>query len=214
VAVLRLKSGFAATHLQVAAQTARDAYEIESEHVGEGIGPWFDGMMRLVPVAIVMAGAALEANANELLQDILDNHTVFRPTTARKKLLLDLKEDRSGDALTKFRRLALLLDKDPDTGTERWESARLLIKFRNEFMHFRPSWDDDDIHSGKFVGQLVNKIRPIEAYKGNLLFPYGFMTYGCAKWAVEAVLNFSSEFAKLLAVKDKFASPGWDFKLP
>jgi hypothetical protein len=44
--------------------------------------------------------------------------------------------------------------------------------------------------------------------------PYGFMTYGCARWAVQTVLTFSAEFAKLLGVKDKFVSPGLNFNLP
>jgi hypothetical protein len=32
-------------------------------------------MMRLVPISVVMAGAALEASANEIIQDILDGFT-------------------------------------------------------------------------------------------------------------------------------------------
>jgi len=47
-----------------------------------------------------------------------------------------------------------------------------------------------------------------------VLFPYGFMTYGCAKWAVETVLTFSIKFTKLLGVTDTFALPGRDFRLP
>jgi hypothetical protein len=209
--VLRLKTGFALTHLQVAAQSARLACTIEQENVGQPFGPWFDGMMRSVPVAIVMAGAALEANANELLQDILDGHTRLDVTSSRRKLLLDLKEDYSGNAPVKYRRLALLMDKDCDTGTEPWHNAKLLAKFRNEFMHFRPSWDDEAIHTGSLVEELKRKV-PVVA--GHELFPYLLMTYGCAKWAVQTVLEFCSEFARLLGVRDRFASPGGDFKLP
>jgi hypothetical protein len=212
--VMRLKTGFAMNHLQVAANSARQAYEIEQANANASFGPWFDGMMRLVPVSVVMAGAALEASANEVLQDILDSQPHSRLTPSREKLLMDLKKDRSGNAIEKFRRLALLMDKDPDTCTEPWHNARLLVKFRNEFMHFRPSWDDDDIHSGDLVGKLRKKIPVVDAYKGNFLFPYGLMSYGCAKWAVQTVLEFSSDFAKLLGVTDKFGAVTLDFKLP
>jgi hypothetical protein len=58
------------------------------------------------------------------------------------------------------------------------------------------------------------KIRIVDAYKSNFLFPYGFMTYDCARWAVQTVLAFSENFSKLLAVKDKFTLPGLDFALP
>ena len=151
---------------------------------------------------------ALEACANELLQDILDGSAHILLTTSRKKLLTELMEDRSGNATGKFQRLALLMDKDPDTGTEQWHNAKLLVKFRNEFMHFRPSWDDDDIHTGDFVGAMRRKVPVVEAYKAKFLFPYGFMTYGCAKWSVQTVQNFSAEFSDLLGVKDKFALRG------
>jgi hypothetical protein len=213
-AKLRLKTGFAFSHLQIATRSARDAHAVEQANMGAEFGPWFDGMMRLVPVSIVMAGAALEASANELLQDILDGSTQLQLTPSRQKLLEELKDDRSGNAPMKFRRLGLLMETDPDTGTEPWHNAELLVKFRNEFMHFRPSWDDDDIHSGRFVEEVRKKIRIVDAYKSNFLFPYGFMTYDCARWAVQTVLAFSADFSKLLGVKDKFTLPGLDFTLP
>ena len=212
--VLRLKTGFAFSHLQIATHSAQNAYKIEQAHAGEPFGEWFSGMMRVVPVSVVMAAAALEACANELLQDILDGSTHISLTSSRRKLLTELMEDRSGNATGKFRRLALLMDKDLDTGTEPWDNAKLLVKFRNEFMHFRPSWDDDDIHTGGFVGEMKRKVPVVDAYKANFLFPYGFMTYGCAKWSVQTVQNFSAEFSNLLGVKDRFALQGLDFSLP
>jgi hypothetical protein len=213
-ATLRLKTGFALNHLQVAADSARQAYKVEQTNRDTEFGPWFDGMMRLVPVCVVMAGAALEASANELLQDFLDGLPNFPITGSRKRLLEDLKDDRSGNATIRCRRLALLMDKDADTGAEGWGNAALLIKFRYEFMHFRPSWDSDDIHDGKLVERLRIKVPVVKAFKGKLLFPHGFMTYGCAKWAVQTVLTFSAEFTEVLGVNDRFTLPGLDFNLP
>ena len=213
-AVPRLKTGFAMSHLQIAAHSALEAYEIEQANATKLSDGWFDGMMRLVPVSVVMAGTALEANANELIQDILDGSVHSPPTASCKVLLKDLKDDHSGNAWGRYRRLALLMDKEPDTGTEPWHNAMLLVKFRNEFMHFKPSWDSDDIHGGNLVADLKKKIPVVGAYKSKFLFPYGFMTYGCAKWAVQTVLTFSITFATLLNVEDKFALPPPDFTLP
>jgi hypothetical protein len=213
-ATLRVRSGFALIHLLVATESARTAHQAEPADKDTPLGPWYDKMMRSVPVSIVMAGAALEAQANEILQDILDSPARFGITSSREKLLSELKEDRSGNAPQKFLRLALLMEKDPDTGTEPWHNIKLLVKFRNEFMHFRPSWDDDNIHSGGFVDEMERKVPVINNYKGGLFFPYGFMTYGCAKWAVQTVLTFSQEYAKLLGIRDKLASAIADSGLP
>jgi hypothetical protein len=101
-------------------------------------------MLRLVPVSIVMAGAALEANANEIVQDILDatgKAAGLEITKGQRQLLRDWKEDRSGNSLANYRGLAHLLDKDPQTGDAVWEPARHLVEFRNLFMHFKPAWN-------------------------------------------------------------------------
>jgi hypothetical protein len=104
------------------------------------------------------------------------------------------------------------MDKKPNTGTAPWHNAMLLAKFRNEFMHFKPSVTT--FTAASWLKTLRRRYRRVAAYKGNFLFPYGFMTYGCAKWAVHTVLTFSAEFAKLLGVKDKFVGPGLNFNLP
>src|ERR1700730_1423304 len=49
-------------------------------------------MMRLVPVSVVMAGAAFEANANELIQEILDGSAHL---TASRKEVAQRPERRS-----------------------------------------------------------------------------------------------------------------------
>src|SRR3954447_20760236 len=66
-ATARSKTNFSVLHLR-AAHAAREAYEIEQPQYGD----WFLEMYRLVTVSIVMAAAALEANANEIVQDNLD----------------------------------------------------------------------------------------------------------------------------------------------
>jgi hypothetical protein len=213
-ATVSLKTNFAIQHLQAATRAARSAYEVEQAYATAEFGSWFDEMLLWVPVSVVMAGAALEASANELIQNILDGSTGLSLTDGRKELLRDLKKEQSGNATTRYREVALLFDKVPATGSVPWQDAALLVKFRNRFMHFRPSWDRDDIHGGCLVKELRKKIPTVPVYKGKFLFPYGFMTYGCTKWAVETVLTFSIEFTKLLGVKDTFALPGRDFRLP
>src|SRR5947208_16169748 len=109
MATLSLRSNFAIHHLRAATKAARDAYRVEQDNLDAEFGPWFDDLMLSVPVSIAMAGAALEASANELIQDLLDGHAHSPLTGSRKQLLTDLKEDHSGNAPLKLRRLALLM---------------------------------------------------------------------------------------------------------
>jgi hypothetical protein len=84
--------------------------------------------------------------------------------------------------------------------------------FRNHFMHFKPAWHDDKIHGSDLVRDL--RQRNIPTVPSQTLFPLTYMTYGCAKWAVQTVLTFSSEFAMLIGVSDRFAPLHPDFTLP
>jgi hypothetical protein len=121
--------------LRVAIRDARNAHAVEQANDTTQFGAWFDDMMMYVPVAVVMAAAALEANSNEIIQDVLDGSTRVQLTEGRKALLKDLKDDQSGNATGKCRKLALILDTTPATGSVAWQNADLLVKFRNSFMH-------------------------------------------------------------------------------
>jgi hypothetical protein len=140
-ATVSLRSNFAIHHLRVAIRDTLSAHAVEQANDATKYGTWFDDMMMNVPVSVVMAAAALEANSNEIIQDILDRPAQMQLTDSLKALLKDLKDDRSGNAMGKYRTLALILDKIPGTGTAAWQNAVLLFKFRNSFMHFKPAWD-------------------------------------------------------------------------
>jgi hypothetical protein len=209
-AKISLRSNFSFHHLQAAAQAARNAYEVEQTNDLEVFGPWFDQMIMWVPVSVVMAGAALEASGNELAQDILEQAVKPPLTVSRgtKELLLieELIDDQSGNAVGRYRTLALLFDMVPDNGNIVWQDAVYLVKFRNSFMHFKPAWDDEsDVHNGKLVRYLRTKFKVSPHYQTNFQFPYGFMTYDCAKWCVKTVVSFSKYFSGLLGVQDRLA---------
>jgi hypothetical protein len=205
-AKLSLRSNFAIQHLRVAIRDAHSAHAVEKANDTTKFGSWFDDMMLHVPVAVVMAAAALEANSSEIIQDILDKSTRVHLTDTRKALLEDLRDDRSGNAMGKYRKLSLFLDKMPAVGGTAWQNADLLFRFRNSFMHFKPAWDNEaDVHDSKLVRGLKTQVPISPAYQTNFMFPYGFLTYGCAKWAVESAIAFSAEFCALADVTDRFA---------
>jgi hypothetical protein len=207
---MRLRTNFAGAHLRAAAQAACNASDIEkNSFTPNALGPWFDEMITLVPVSIVMAGAALEANANELIQDILDGAAL---TDARKLLLEALKEDHTGNSLGKYRRVALFLDKVPDEGLSPWQNAKILVDFRNYFMHFKPVWEDPNSTQTRLVAALHGKLPIAGPYQKEHTFPYAYLTYKCAKWSIETVLALSQYASGILGVKDRFS--GWQSPRP
>jgi hypothetical protein len=179
-----------------------------------------------IPYGIVLIGEC-PRNRHRALQRLLGSlrrweqigvclrciHAAEPLTKSRELLLKDLEKEKAGNACDKYRRLALLCDKEPQPGMTEWQNAGYLVKFRNALMHFKPAWDHEGIRdsNGKIVDYLKTRIS--HAYN-KPDFPYCLMTYGCAKWAVTSVLNFSQRFSTLLGVKDKFASPSLDFTLP
>lgn len=214
-ATVSIRADFAVLHLRAAARAAISAYEVERANATEDHGEWVEEMACIVPISVVMAAAALEANASEIIQDILDGSTTLPLTKGCELLLKEFKEDKSGNALDKYRRIALLFNAVPNTGESPWQEAQLLTNFRNYFMHFRPTWDHGDEPKHKLFNGLKAKIPISRTYRSSShQFPHGFMTYGCAKWSVFSVLAFSRSFTALLGVNDTFADPLFDFSLP
>jgi hypothetical protein len=99
------------------------------------------------------------------------------------------------------------MDLDIETGTEPWHDAKLLQQFRNEFMHFRPTYSDDEIHHSErgFIGDIKRKVKLARVWQGGFLFPYTLMTYDCARWAVRSVVAFSRDVSRQTQVRDVFA---------
>jgi hypothetical protein len=205
-AVMSLRADLAASHLRAAVRAARNAQELELTNDTTKIGPWFEEIMCLVPVSVVMAGAALEANVNEQIQDILDK-PAGTLSDARRLLLTNIKDDRTGNSLDKYLELALLFDKVADKGCSPWEQSKTLVEFRNFFMHFKPAWQHgDEPPQTKLARALSTKLPLAGPYRQTMFtFPHALMTYECAKWSVRTALDFSKYFSGLLNIADRLA---------
>jgi hypothetical protein len=205
-ATLNTRSNFATQHLRVAVQEALSAHAVEQANNVQIFGPWFDDMMMHVPAAVIMSAAALEANCNEIVQDLIDRLSNNQPAGTMLAGLTKLRDDRSGYAMGKYEKLAGLLNKTAKTSSTAWLDAANLFRFRNSFMHFKPAWDHDaDVHDSKLVKYLKTRLPVVAGYDTHFIFPYGFLTYECAKWAVETARGFSADFSALIGEKDRFA---------
>lgn len=212
IPTIKTRSHFALHHMYSAVKAARRAHEIEITHSEERHGPWHDEMLHTVPVAIIMAAAALEAQINDAVQDILDRKGADQPDAALRLLLKELKDGTAGDTLAKCRQVLLLLGAVPDTGRRVWEETKLLLTLRNRFIHFKPAWDHEAVHDSDWVKQLKLRVPIYAPYAERFQFPYGFITYGTAKWAITTALNFAAHVTPFLGVPNHFA--GHDYALP
>lgn len=128
----RVRRDLAIHHLQAAATFAVKAHEIEDNNSGAPLGSFFELIIWHASSSIIMSVAALEANANEILKDIIDDSTKSERVRLQCE---DLYEARDADILDRYRGIALILDHKLDKGTSEWENAKLLAKFRNALVH-------------------------------------------------------------------------------
>jgi hypothetical protein len=203
---LSLRSNWSSNHMRAALRAALAAHEVERSNDVKHHGPWFDDMMMHVPVAIIMAAAALEANCHEIIQDILDQSGGTRYCQGHTALFKLILRERSGNSLNKYRKVAWLHNRKVREGAPAWQKSRLLFDLRNHFMHFRSAWDTEKaIHDGKLVKSLKTRLQVAPSFESDFLFPYGFMTYECAEWAIETAWDFAAEFSTLTGLADKLA---------
>ncbi|MCA3312148.1 MAG: hypothetical protein ING24_09645 [Roseomonas sp.] len=209
---IKTLSDFARHHMHSAVNAARRAHEIEITHSKEGHGPWYEEMLHTVPVAIIMAAAALEAQVNEAVQDILDGRGTAQPDDAQKECLREQLQKRGGKAIDRCGQVLRALGIEPGRDRSEWDEADLLRELRNGFIHFRPAWDHEGVHDSKWVKQLKLRVPVYPPYAERFQFPYGFITYGTAKWAITTALNFTAHVTSLLGVPNRFARQ--DCELP
>jgi hypothetical protein len=203
---LKTRSNFATQHLRSAIQDALGAHAVEQANDTSNCGPWFDDLMMHVPTSVIMSAAALEANSNEIIQDLIDRLSNNHSAATTLQGLTQLREDRSGWAMGKYEKLAGLLNKTANTSSPIWLDAVNLFRFRNSFMHFKPAWDHDaDVHNSELVEYLKTRLPIVAGYDSHFIFPYGFLSYRCAKWAVETARGFATDFSALIGEKDRFA---------
>ena len=137
-----------------------------------------------VPVAVVMFGAALEASANELLQDIIDGKTTLPPkdTENNKEKLSRLLNASAGNAVSRYCRIAELFNRTPPETAHWLQNAHRLVQFRNAFMHFRPAFYPNSTEKHRDLSkELKDHVPMSKSYRApEIQFPYSFMCYACA----------------------------------
>lgn len=187
------RSNFSVQHIMAAARFSRECYLVEKKHMGEQLGIFHNEIISFTIGAIFLSVAALEANANEIFADALDN---FISLGSYDHSFLSNVWELSKEKLSILEKYALLLSmkgiENFGRNVKTYQNISLLIKSRNALVHFKPEWQHKQIEHKKIGLNLKGKflLSPFIVDKNAPIFPTRCMTFGFAEWAVLSSIKF------------------------
>jgi hypothetical protein len=179
---------YSSYHLWAARHSADQARRREQELTA----PVFDFRHRAhVTATVISCGAFLEAAVNELFVDAADGYTAYLPrlTAAKLQALRDWwnsGEERRSSMLKKCETALTLLGGPAfSPSANPYEDTALLIRLRNELVHFKPmTRDKASLHGEPLHRDLAARFLPNPLMSGskNPYFPDHCLGSGCANW--------------------------------
>lgn len=164
--------------------------------------------------SVLASGAFIEACINEFIHTASrDDLSHVEGAEARTGLELNERQqitaaggDLSSESQTLERYqkvLQLLGRKQFDRGARPFSEAKLLMRLRNELVHYKPQWRPE--HSDErrstdqhnlVVGLMERKFTPNPFYADSMnpYFPQKCLGHGCTSWAWKSALKFADCF--------------------
>lgn len=192
----RVIATFASQHLKAASLFRDHVLRIETDHMGLPLGAFFEDIRSYASACIMSSAASLETLINELFiahegnlrARMSDFETEFwgkgRKGIERKR------------TLHKYQHALLMLNVPKfNENTSPYREAWALVELRNALFHHKPSWDPARHREVNLVKELEGRflVSPFP-HEGADFVTMKCMSHGCARWAVETVLAFVSEF--------------------
>ena len=107
------------------------------------------------------------------------------------------------DSLSRYATVLHLLNKEAiDFGAEIAQNATLVVKLRNEIVHYKSVWGVD-LDRAKLFASIQKKGHrppPFQPTKGMNFFPHYCLSADCAAWAVESCVRFVDQFYERLEI--------------
>lgn len=217
---VKSRSYFSVPYLCGAAVFAREVYKTEMSNGGASDGG--DSLTHRARVlsAITSSVAALEAMINEAFSDAVesDSSCVAAVPTDKRAMMAALwdrgipRTARYG-ILEKFDIAHLVITgRGIDKSHQRWSNATWVVKLRNSFIHFEPSWRNHDTINTPVTSDASDAFKKYEkALKGlfdenricgtsNPFYPDKLLGHGCAEWSITSVLDFADHFWQNIGV--------------
>ncbi|WP_226469889.1 hypothetical protein [Luteimonas panaciterrae] len=197
-----LQAFYSIQHIQAAAYFSKQATKLESK-VRNDNDPKAVALKAYVTSTLFLSVAFLEALTNEMLADAAEEsggHLQDIPLPARE-LIAELGRTETvqlANILAKFDLILRAAGKPPVKGESAHENIQLLVRLRNAMMHYKASFFDWGTEGMTRAGDfnrtdLPKKIAgrfPLRQGDG-VSPPEGWISAGCAQWAVRSVFAYA-----------------------
>lgn len=201
--IARTRTNFGVSHLLSAATFSRRLAELEAENAGKKLGPFWQDVLANATAAVFTCVAGLESYVNELYAD----HAIVFPEVRAQLMakIWGLYEQKP--LLDKYELALLIKQVEPlDAGAPPYQDVAILIKLRNALVHFKPEWFDEQKAHATLSKNLQGKIQLSPLFDpAEPLFPRGWASHSCARWAVDSVTAFILEFERRAGLPSKLA---------
>jgi hypothetical protein len=217
VGVGNSRYSFTGQFLRSSAIFARRCAEIERDHPDSPDEPTKTEHRGLVTATIVQCAAAVEAESAAVMMHGPGNHLGSgRIDTKARDFLAPLVEviDRQEPSLERYKSILHLLNKLPlDEGAQPWQDMALLVRLRNELIHYKSKWGKDMEGKRLFGGlQSLRLQKPPFIPKNSNFFPHQFLSAACAAWSVRTTVAFLNAFYDRLGIESPLKPYMAEFK--
>jgi len=205
---MRVKHSFSKQHYSAASYFSNEAKKIENSNANLSKLD-LSKHRTYITGTIFFAVAALEASINEFYLEVIDRNknTLSSLNDTELSDLANIWKDVETKAiLDKYQEaLKSLGKKEFDRGRNPFQDTDSLITLRNALVHYKPEWDDEtDVH--KKIETRLHKKFSLNTFSKpkNLWFPHQCLGAGCARWSIDTIESFMSEFCKALGIVNRF----------
>lgn len=195
---MKVRSSMTAQFLMAAALQACAAAEMESRPPATVTDEDRVAHRGFVVGAIMQSTAALECEIREVMEYGPGHHLGSNGIDAEARdFLLPISElidtqavlERYGTVLHVLRKASL------DRGKQPWQDVALVVRLRNELVHYKSRWGDE-LEKSKLIQSLRDKKHPKPSFiEGSAnFFPHECLSASCASWGVQACIAFMDAF--------------------
>jgi hypothetical protein len=200
---IQLRYSFTAQFLRGAAIFANRTHQIENE--GDAVSDEVQAEHRSYIIGtVIQCAAGLEAEVSEIVQYGPGHHLGSNGIDESARALLQpLAEMIDSQPTVKRYELVLhLLGRPPlDRGRDPHQATTLLIRVRNELVHYKSKWETEMDQRKLFASlrHLRLKKPPFISPASNF-FPHQCLSASLASWSVIAVVAFMDSFYSSLGI--------------
>lgn len=191
---VRSRAAFTSHHLRTAIAAAKRIRTVETENAQSGWGAHCELIMFDANTVVLMSVAALEAYIGEVLFEP-DRNFPLSPKGVTSAVTMSMRG--KANIIDNLELLCLLSNNPLDRGSPAVQRVEALIKLRNELTHYKPDWTGEPGSKHETLAKRIASYATRSPFvqASEPWFPYAWMSYGSAKWAVESVRDLVTHLA-------------------